>query len=203
MKKEKTEKMELRKKEREEKATAKMAAKLKLNEHKNESSVTLSDSVSNKKDKTKLKTNKTRNTPEAHSKNILGQVTYNSPVTVLQSETSKKDKTKSKTKKTSNSVEDSENVLEEITYNVGEYVVVNYEGEHFPGTIIKTAIQGTSRTYEVKSMTISGLDTITGRVNWRWPDKEDVLMYNYKDIIKKINTPVPLNKRGVFSVTDL
>ncbi|XP_026462605.1 vanin-like protein 2 [Ctenocephalides felis] len=39
-------------------------------------------------------------------------------------------------------------------------------------------------------MTMSGF--ANGRVNWRWPDKDDVLDYDAKDIVQKIKPPIPL-----------
>lgn len=84
----------------------------------------------------------------------------------------------------------------------GDFVVVNYEGEKFPGQILRICNDKPGHPkYVVKTMTMSGF--VNGRVNWRWPDKDDVLDYDAKDIMKKINSPTPVNKRGVFSVPDL
>lgn len=49
----------------------------------------------------------------------------------------------------------------------------------------------------------TNVQAITGRVNWRWPEKDDILTYDLEDIVKKINEPIQLNKRGVYSVIDI
>lgn len=39
--------------------------------------------------------------------------------------------------------------------------------------------------------------------NWRWPGEDDILIYDSQDVIKKLNPPVLLNKRGVYLFNDL
>lgn len=39
--------------------------------------------------------------------------------------------------------------------------------------------------------------------NWRWPEKDDILIYDAKEVLKKIKAPMAVNKRGVFSIQSL
>lgn len=75
--------------------------------------------------------------------------------------------------------------------SIGDYVVVKYEGEFFPGMILNLK----STEVEVKTMTMSGL-------NWKWPERDDVLWYPKSDT-RKINPPIIVNHRGIYNVPDL
>ncbi|CAH0547035.1 unnamed protein product [Brassicogethes aeneus] len=77
--------------------------------------------------------------------------------------------------------------------NIGDYVIVIYEGEFFPGLIQK--INSTSAF--VKVMVKSNINT------WKWPVKDDILWYEFKDIKEKIEEPMPTNTRGMFRVAEL
>lgn len=92
-------------------------------------------------------------------------------------------KTKTKTKTVENEIS---------SINKGDYVVIIYEGEKFPGKVLEVINKS---NFKIKTMTFSGK-------NWRWPEKEDVLIYQKKDVIKKINQPLLINNRGVYAITD-
>ena len=74
---------------------------------------------------------------------------------------------------------------------VDDFVIFEYEGELFPGQVVRAKYNG----YEIKSMEKSGF-------NWKWPKIEDKMFYWRKDIKEKISTPKKL-KRGVFEVPEL
>lgn len=71
----------------------------------------------------------------------------------------------------------------------GSYVIVKYEGEHFPGRVEN--VQGNQ--YEVSTMVLP-LES-----SFRWPDVFDKIWYRYENVIEKINKPVCI-KRGFFKV---
>lgn len=71
----------------------------------------------------------------------------------------------------------------------GSYVIVKYEGEHFPGRVEN--VQGNQ--YEVSTMVLP-LES-----SFRWPDFFDKMWYRYENVIEKINKPVCI-KRGFFKV---
>ncbi|XP_055377922.1 uncharacterized protein LOC129609824 [Condylostylus longicornis] len=79
-----------------------------------------------------------------------------------------------------------------LEINVSDYVIVLYEEEKYPGIILSIE---NDQNFKVKTMTMSG-------TNWRWPEKDDILVYQKKDIIKKLNHPLLLNSRGVYSFND-
>lgn len=77
-------------------------------------------------------------------------------------------------------------------FNKGDYVIFVYEGTHFVGQIISTSIEGVLIKSMQKSLN-----------NWRWPDKDDLILYRIEDIIEKIQEPQKINpKRGVYSVPE-
>ncbi|XP_050340019.1 uncharacterized protein LOC126766169 [Bactrocera neohumeralis] len=81
------------------------------------------------------------------------------------------------------------------SFNPGDYVVVRYEGEKFPVQVLKVT-NGNPEKFQIKTMTMSGS-------NWSWPGKEDILEYDADEVVKKINLPQPINKRGIFSIPDM
>lgn len=38
--------------------------------------------------------------------------------------------------------------------------------------------------------------------NWKWPEREDVLLYEMKDVVCAISKPVPKNSRGHYKIID-
>lgn len=76
---------------------------------------------------------------------------------------------------------------------VNEYVIFLYEGKYFPGKILRA-----SKT----KATISSMEMF-GRL-WKWPEKPDVLNYEWKAVLCHINEPMKSSKtRNVYSVPEL
>lgn len=40
-------------------------------------------------------------------------------------------------------------------------------------------------------------------LNWKWPSPDDILWYDEKDIVQKIEEPKIVNKRGVYCVNEI
>jgi hypothetical protein len=72
------------------------------------------------------------------------------------------------------------------------FVIVEYEGSHFPGKVVTLG----KNSVTVSCMVKSGLTT------WRWPDREDVHKYHPKDVVKQIAPPSKCNSRGSYSVPE-
>lgn len=62
-----------------------------------------------------------------------------------------------------------DNISNEDLYKIGDFVIVKYEGEYFPGIINDTNI-GTA---------LVSVMTMSGPVNWKWPEADDELWYPY------------------------
>lgn len=78
-------------------------------------------------------------------------------------------------------------------YKSDDYVVVEYEGELWPGQIQRTESDGAY----VKCMARCGLA-------WKWPEKEDLIFYPKGNIKFKIEPPKKLStKRALFQVVEL
>ena len=75
---------------------------------------------------------------------------------------------------------------------VNDYVIVEYEGELFPGIVCVKNSTGA----EISVMQRSG-------VNWKWPKLNDQIFYDNLDIKMIINKPKEVSKRGAFSVPEL
>lgn len=76
---------------------------------------------------------------------------------------------------------------------VNEYVIFVYEGEYFPGKILRVA---------KTTATISSMQKC--RRLWKWPEKPDVLDYEWKAVVAHINELSKVNKiRNVYSVPEL
>lgn len=43
----------------------------------------------------------------------------------------------------------------------------------------------------------------SGILDWKWPDREDVMWYEKEDIIKIIDPPISKNDRGIYSVPQM
>lgn len=76
---------------------------------------------------------------------------------------------------------------------VGQYVLVNYEGELYPGKIIEIK---SSDEILVSAMEKSG-------VNWKWPAQCDEIYYAKDEIVQIINSPKQLGRRGIYRVHEL
>ena len=77
--------------------------------------------------------------------------------------------------------------------NVGEWVVVCYEGDKFPGEITSTSSD--NQDVEVRVMHKSGS-------GWKWPTREDNIFYKVEDIECKIKPPTSAGSRGQFVFED-
>lgn len=51
----------------------------------------------------------------------------------------------------------------------------------------------TDNGLKVKTMTMSGNF-------WKWPEKDDILIYDMKDVICKIESPALISSRGTYDV---
>lgn len=85
-----------------------------------------------------------------------------------------------------------ENTTNACNYEKDDYVIVVYEDEFFPGIILEKLIN----SLRIKTMTMSGQF-------WKWPNKDDVLIYSVEDVQCKIKTPLRLTKRGPFNVPEI
>ena len=77
--------------------------------------------------------------------------------------------------------------------NVGEWVVVCYEGEKFPGEITSTSSE--NQDVEVRVMHKNGS-------GWKWPTRDDKIFYKVEDIECKIKPPTAAGSRGQFVFED-
>lgn len=75
------------------------------------------------------------------------------------------------------------------------WVVVDYEGSLFPG--ICTAVLPNS--FQVKCLAPDGLGTGV----WRFPSRDDKILYRPSSIHSIISVPTPVNKRGGLKVPEL
>lgn len=79
------------------------------------------------------------------------------------------------------------------SYVLHDYVVVEYEGEIWPGKVTTLEEDGAY----IKCMTRCGLA-------WKWPEKEDCIFYSKTDIKFKIKEPKKLStKRALYNVPEL
>ena len=78
-------------------------------------------------------------------------------------------------------------------YSVGQYVIVKYNGNYYPGEILSVA----SSTARVRTMENSGPKF------WKWPSHDDILDYFFADIVKSIDPPTIVSNRGTFTVPEL
>ena len=92
-------------------------------------------------------------------------------------------------------VQDSAKALEpkktKASYDAGDYVIVNYEGEWFPGLVLSTS--KTEKQVKVKTMAGS---------NWKWPENDDILNYPLIHAMK-IAPPTLVSTRGFYSVPEI
>ena len=71
-----------------------------------------------------------------------------------------------------------------VSYNIGIYVLVRYEGELWPGQITKVEQDRVRVKFFQKA-------TAQGSI-WRWPDKPDEGFYQTGDIEREIETPLDI-----------
>ena len=75
-------------------------------------------------------------------------------------------------------------------YQVGDFVIVNYDQKFFPGEILANY----DKLAEMKVMASSGPKFS------KWPDQDAILMYQWKDLLKKIDPPVIVSNCGTYEV---
>lgn len=77
---------------------------------------------------------------------------------------------------------------------IGDFVVVEYEGEYFPGNVEDT----NGQDYKVGTMCISGV------CGWKWPEKPDYCWYKLESIKEIIPAPsLIMNIRGVVQMPEI
>lgn len=72
----------------------------------------------------------------------------------------------------------------------GDWVLVNYDGNLYPGEVTKTT---------VTTVTVSAMEKLQTSVEknlWRWPTRPDVHDYPHSDINRKIHPPIPTGNRA-------
>ncbi|KAF2881394.1 hypothetical protein ILUMI_24768 [Ignelater luminosus] len=82
---------------------------------------------------------------------------------------------------------------ENLTLITGQYVIVKYEDNYYPGIILKYDSEGA----EVRTMVNAGINP------WKWPLKEGILYYFKDAIICIIQKPQPKNNRGHYTVSEM
>lgn len=93
--------------------------------------------------------------------------------------------------------EEKEGNTSEENFEINDFVIVSYEAQLFPGKI-KLIIKKLNKE---NKFFVSAMCRIGN--NWKWPEKEDCLWYDRKDVIKKISSPQPINRRGAFKVPEI
>ena len=88
---------------------------------------------------------------------------------------------------------DSSDEDEPMTLEKGGFVIVEYDGRYFPGKILDVVADG----YEIATMVKSGLSS------YRWPDKEDKLIYMRQQIKRKIRNPNLCTRRGSYLIPEM
>ena len=79
-----------------------------------------------------------------------------------------------------------------VDFDVGQHVLVNYDGELYPGEI-------TAR--EDDGYLVSAIEK-TGRY-WKWPARADKTVNAPEEIFQTINPPTKIGRRSIFSVPEL
>ncbi|XP_063227417.1 uncharacterized protein LOC134533739 [Bacillus rossius redtenbacheri] len=88
---------------------------------------------------------------------------------------------------------ESDKVVPGISVIKDDYVIVLYNGIKYPGQVVDLDRD----QVQIKHMKSAGL------TYWLWPEEEDILWYEEEDILRLIRPPIPMNKRGIFSVPEL
>ncbi|KAG8232222.1 hypothetical protein J437_LFUL011966 [Ladona fulva] len=77
----------------------------------------------------------------------------------------------------------------ESTFIVDDFVVVNFEGKLFPGRVTEVKPEG----YIVSTMERS-------KIYWKWPAREDAILYSKEEVLYRIEPPRPVGKRSFFEM---
>ena len=75
----------------------------------------------------------------------------------------------------------------------GEFVIVQYEGQKFPGKVTSVMSEGA---------VVSTL-TKCKRIGWKFPQTKDEMLYEWDDIVQLRPKAIPLNNRNFFRFPDL
>jgi len=75
---------------------------------------------------------------------------------------------------------------------VDNFVLVLYNKEKYPGKVHSISKEGVMVDCMEKRLTC-----------WRWPQRQDISLYDWKDILTKINSPKMISRRNQFSVPEL
>lgn len=94
----------------------------------------------------------------------------------------------------SSSDSDNDEVEQDIAIIVEDYVIVIYDAKHYPAQVINI---------EDKDVTVKHMMKCGKLDGWKWPMKPDVLTYKLNEVYKIISPPVPVNKRGLYSVPEM
>ena len=79
-----------------------------------------------------------------------------------------------------------------VNISLGDIVIVDYEGAHFPGKVTEVDDDGAK------------VSTLTKcRKGWKWPECVDEIDYTWDKIVKNHVKLVTINNRGYFKVPDL
>ena len=76
---------------------------------------------------------------------------------------------------------------------IGQFVIVQFAGQKFPGRIV---------SLDDESALVSMLQKCKN-VCWAWPTFKDEIDYEWNDVLKCNITAIPLNNRGAFRIPDL
>lgn len=77
-------------------------------------------------------------------------------------------------------------------YKAGEWVVVIYDGQEYPGEIIEANPQQ-------EEYSVSVMHRACGN-RYKWPKEPDILLYNQEHVVKKISPPTPCDSRAAYFI---
>lgn len=80
----------------------------------------------------------------------------------------------------------------ELSYKIGDYVIVKYEREYFPGIVNDT----NPESAQVSAIVMSGK-------GWNWPEVENEILYSYETVMQIIKAPEFLIPDGIFLVPEI
>ena len=73
------------------------------------------------------------------------------------------------------------------------YVLVEYDGNIYPGTVLRILDDSAL----ISAMQKSGYNV------WKWPKNADIIWYRHSKIIRTIEEPKQISKRGLFMIPEL
>lgn len=78
------------------------------------------------------------------------------------------------------------------SFKAGDFVVVNFENQLFPGKVTDVKDEG----YMVSVM-------VRSKIYWKWPARPDEILYSTNEVLYSIDPPRPVGRRGLFDVTNI